>query len=108
MYRVGLEGILGFTKRGDTLFIEPRAPASWPSYTIEYRYGKSRYVITVQNEDGVTGSAVDVTVDGKVSKKGGIRLVDDGALHEVTVRRIQVEVLEETPPSPVDPPLPSG
>ena len=28
MYRVGLEGILGFSKRGDTLFIEPRAPAA--------------------------------------------------------------------------------
>jgi cyclic beta-1,2-glucan glucanotransferase len=42
MYRVGLEGILGFTKRGDTLFIEPRAPTSWPGYTIEYRYGGSR------------------------------------------------------------------
>jgi cyclic beta-1,2-glucan synthetase len=54
MYRVGLEGILGFTKRGDTLFIEPRAPASWPGYTIQYRYGKSQYVISVKNGHGAT------------------------------------------------------
>ncbi|HEX6434304.1 MAG TPA: glucoamylase family protein [Gemmatimonadales bacterium] len=91
MYRVGLEGILGFTKRGDTLFIEPRAPAAWPSYTIEYRYGNSRYVIVVQNEDGAMGSTVEVTVDGNVSEDGRIRLVDDGARHEVTVRRVRAE-----------------
>jgi cellobiose phosphorylase len=96
MYRVGLEGILGFTKRGDTLFVAPRAPASWPGYTIEYRYGRSRYVIVVQNENGVTGEAVEVTVDGNVSRDGGIPLVDDGARHEVAVRRIQAEVQEET------------
>ena len=28
MYRVGLEGILGLRKRGDTLFIEPRGPGA--------------------------------------------------------------------------------
>ncbi|HEY9519781.1 MAG TPA: hypothetical protein VIQ98_10975, partial [Gemmatimonadales bacterium] len=43
MYRVGLEAILGFTKRDDRLFIRSRAPISWPEYTIEYRYGKSVY-----------------------------------------------------------------
>jgi cyclic beta-1,2-glucan synthetase len=92
MYRVGLEGILGFTKRGDTLFIEPRTPASWPGYTIEYRYGKSRYLISVKNEDGTTGGAVEVTVDGNVSADGGIKLVNDGARHEVSVHRVGTAV----------------
>jgi cellobiose phosphorylase len=27
---VGLEAILGFTKRGDSLVIDPRVPAAWP------------------------------------------------------------------------------
>jgi cyclic beta-1,2-glucan glucanotransferase len=89
MYRVGLEGILGFTKRGDTLFIEPRAPSSWPEYTIEYRYGKTLYVIVVRNEDRSTGAAVEVTVDGNPLADGGIPLVDDGARHEVSVRRVE-------------------
>ncbi|MFL5401430.1 MAG: GH36-type glycosyl hydrolase domain-containing protein [Gemmatimonadales bacterium] len=87
MYRVGLEGILGLTKRGDTLFIEPRAPASWPGYSIEYRYGGSLYVISVKNEDGASG-AFEVTVDGNASADGGIRLVDDGERHEVDVHRV--------------------
>lgn len=88
MYRVGLEGILGFTKRGDRLFIEPRAPTAWPEYRIEYRYGKSIYQIVVRNEDRVSGEgAVEVTVDGNLSADGGIQLVDDGARHEASVHR---------------------
>jgi cyclic beta-1,2-glucan synthetase len=87
MYRVGLEGILGLRKRGDTLYIEPRAPAAWPEYTIEYRHGRSRYVIVVHQEDGAAPGAVHVTVDGVTAADGGIRLVDDGAEHAVEVRR---------------------
>src|SRR5207249_1689751 len=81
MYRVGLEGILGFRKRGDTLFIEPRAPAVWPEYTIEYRYGKSLYVIVVRNEGDMVRGLVEVTIDGRVSDGAGIPLVDDGERH---------------------------
>jgi cyclic beta-1,2-glucan synthetase len=92
MYRVGLEGILGLKKRGDTLFIEPRAPASWSGYTIEYRHGGSLYVIAVQNGDGATSEATEVTIDGRPSPDGGIRLVDDGERHEITIRRVTSEV----------------
>jgi cyclic beta-1,2-glucan synthetase len=87
MYRVGLEGILGLKKRGDTLFIEPRAPSSWSEYSIDYRYGKSLYAIVVRNENGAKGSAVEVMVDGRESADGSIALVDDGKLHQVEVRR---------------------
>jgi cyclic beta-1,2-glucan synthetase len=86
MYRVGLEGILGFTKRGDRLFIEPRAPASWPEYTIEYRYGRSVYVIIVRNEGGTERRPFEVTIDGQVSDGSGILLVDDGERHTVLVQ----------------------
>src|SRR4029453_13977653 len=84
-YRVGLEAILGFRKEGDTLVIEPRGPASWPEYTIEYRYGKSVYVIAVRAAGGK--GAVEVTVDGSPSEDGRIRLADDGRRHEATVSR---------------------
>jgi cyclic beta-1,2-glucan synthetase len=88
MYRVGLEGILGLRKRGDTLFIEPRVPTSWPGYTIEYRYGKSVYQIDVRNETGAAwrGAAVELTVDGRNANETGIPLVDDGERHHVVVQ----------------------
>jgi cyclic beta-1,2-glucan synthetase len=88
MYRVGLEGILGFKKRGDTLFIEPRAPASWPEYTIEYRYGKTLYAILVSNEGEAGWGTVQVTIDGQVLEGPGIPLVDDGERHAVVVRSV--------------------
>jgi cyclic beta-1,2-glucan synthetase len=86
MYRVGLEGILGFRKRGDTLFIEPAAPTSWREYTIEYRHGKSLYTIVVSNDGEGGRGPVEVAVDGQISSGGGITLVDDGERHTVLVR----------------------
>jgi cyclic beta-1,2-glucan synthetase len=85
MYRVGLEGILGFTKRGDRLFIEPRTPISWREYTIVYRYGKSVYEIVVRNEDGAAWERAEVALDGQPLNGAGIPLVDDGERHRVMV-----------------------
>ncbi|MGE5927149.1 MAG: GH36-type glycosyl hydrolase domain-containing protein, partial [Gemmatimonadota bacterium] len=62
MYRVGVEGILGLVKRGDALFVEPRAPAAWEEYTIDYRFGGTTYAITVRREPGL--ASVTTTVDG--------------------------------------------
>jgi cyclic beta-1,2-glucan synthetase len=53
LYRVGLESLLGFTKQGDTLRIQPCVPAGWREYRIEYRFGASTYAITVQDPAGV-------------------------------------------------------
>jgi cellobiose phosphorylase len=82
LYRVGLETILGFTKRGNTLCIEPRVPLAWKEYSIEYRFGTSVYAITVR-------SAADeeprITVDGQPAVNGEIALVDDGQRHDVVV-----------------------
>jgi cyclic beta-1,2-glucan synthetase len=85
MYRVGLEGILGFTRRGDTLLIEPRAPAAWREYSIEYRYGRSVYQVVVRAGD--EGEAAGVVVDGRALEGREIRLVDDGGRHVVSVTR---------------------
>ena len=68
-YRVGLEAILGFTKRGDSLHIAPCVPDHWPEFTIEYRFGSSLYVITVREHGG------GITIP----------LVDDGKRHEVVI-----------------------
>jgi cyclic beta-1,2-glucan synthetase len=80
MYRIGLEHILGFTKRGNTLRIDPRVPGSWSEYTIEYRHGGSVYAIKVV-QNGEPG----VTVDGRALDGNEIPLVDDGNRHEVVV-----------------------
>jgi cyclic beta-1,2-glucan synthetase len=85
MYRVGLEAILGFSKRGATLRIDPCVPAQWPEFTIEYRYGTSRYVIAVQSPGAIRSNGVLATLDGAALEDGVILLVDDGGRHEVVV-----------------------
>jgi cyclic beta-1,2-glucan synthetase len=83
MYRVGLEAILGFTKQGATLRIDPCVPTGWPEFTIEYRYGTSTYVITVQAPGALRKARVEL--DGRIVEGGVIPLVDDGLRHEVAL-----------------------
>jgi cellobiose phosphorylase len=81
MYRVGLEAILGFTKRGDNLEIRPRVPRAWPGFRVDYRFGRTDYDIEVRCDGGR-----EVTVDGLPRESGVIPLVDDGTRHTVRVR----------------------
>ena len=84
MYRIGLENILGFTKHGETLTVEPCVPASWREFSIEYRFGASVYLITVRRQH-TGGEVVGLTVDGVDRPDKAIPLVDDGARHAVLV-----------------------
>jgi cyclic beta-1,2-glucan synthetase len=85
-YRVGVEALLGFTKRGERLRIDPRVPASWGQFTIEYRYGASVYAITVEKPGRLGRAGVEVLVDGERVEGEEIPLVDDGTWRAVTVR----------------------
>ena len=86
MYRVGLEHILGFTREGDSLRIRPCVPASWPEYSISYRFGTSVYEITVHAPAAVAKRGGFVTVDGVAIGSDVISLVDDGQTYVVEVR----------------------
>jgi cyclic beta-1,2-glucan synthetase len=86
LYRVGLESILGFERRGNTLLIRPRVPAAWPEYSIEYRFGSSTYHITVHQPATTAQQGAAVVLDGVPLADAAIPLVDDGAVHEVVVR----------------------
>jgi cyclic beta-1,2-glucan synthetase len=85
LYRVGLEGILGFTKRGNSLTLTPRVPEGWPEFTVEYRFGGSTYRITVSQPGRIDVEGARVAVDGREQEWPVIQLVDDGASHEVEV-----------------------
>jgi cyclic beta-1,2-glucan synthetase len=84
MYRVGLEAILGFTKRGNTLEMDPCIPASWPGFSVSYRCGSSSYSITVRNPNGAERGVASTTLDG-TPLSGPVPLSDDGQSHEVIV-----------------------
>ena len=84
MYRIGLETILGFTKHGYSLTLEPSIPTAWRAFSIEYRVGGSVYAISVARNG--PGSEVNrVIVDGTDRSDRTIPLIDDGKRHEVSV-----------------------
>src|SRR5690349_6119778 len=84
LYRVGLETILGFTKHGDSLTLEPCIPSAWQEFSIEYRFGGALYAISVVRR-GRSGEVNRVLVDGTDRSDQAIPLVDDGKRHDVIV-----------------------
>ena len=86
MYRVGLEAILGFTRTGAELRINPCVPVAWPEYRIVYQFGSASYHITVHEPSLVRHRGAAVTIDGVAQSSGFISLVDDGMRHEVALR----------------------
>jgi cyclic beta-1,2-glucan synthetase len=85
MYRVALEGILGLERRGACFSIRPCIPSSWPGYTIDWRFGKSRYSIVVENPERRCGGVAGAELDGSPVDPQAIPLVDDGLAHRVRV-----------------------
>ena len=85
LYKVGLENIAGFSKKGDRLYIDPCIPHGWSRFEIVYHSGKATYNIEVRNPDGVSSGVVYISVDGRPCPEGFISLSDDGGDHRVEV-----------------------
>jgi cyclic beta-1,2-glucan synthetase len=86
MYRVALEAVLGFTKRGDRLRLDPRVPAAWPAFELEYRHGRAVYQVRVERPHAARAGSQAVVLDGRAVEGEWIQLVDDGARHTVLIR----------------------
>ena len=85
MYRAGVESILGLRRRGDTFVVDPCIPTAWPEYTISWRFGASRYEITVSNPAHRCRGVATATLDGASVDARAIPLRDDGGTHEVQI-----------------------
>jgi cyclic beta-1,2-glucan synthetase len=85
MYRLGIEGILGVTRVGKALNINPCIPSQWWGFKIDYRFGTSHYRISVENPDGINQGIRQVLLDGNSITGSLIPLVEDGQPHEVRV-----------------------
>jgi cyclic beta-1,2-glucan synthetase len=83
LYRFGLESILGMTRRGTVLSLDPCIPTSWPGFATTLRLGGSRYEITVTNPDRLSRGIMRATLDGKTVDPSAIPFVDDGAIHQI-------------------------
>ena len=89
LYRAGLESILGLTRRGASFSIAPCVPAAWSHFRIDWRFGGSTYHISVDTSNRRLGGSPLATLDGAAVDSTAIPLVDDGQVHEVTVRYVR-------------------
>jgi cyclic beta-1,2-glucan synthetase len=76
--------------RGTSIRLDPCIPRAWPGYSLELRYHSARYVIVVENPQGVSRGVVSAELDGRsldgIGEDGAvIPLADDGATHHVRV-----------------------
>jgi cyclic beta-1,2-glucan synthetase len=89
MYRSAVEGILGIHLRAGTLVVDPCIPRAWAGFEFTYKFGSSRYRITVKNPRGVSRGITQASLDGKNLSGAAceINLVDDGRYHygEITL-----------------------
>jgi cyclic beta-1,2-glucan synthetase len=70
---------------GRFLEVDPCIPKSWPGFSATFRYGTSRFEISVENPRGVNRGVARVAVDGVDMPDLRVALMDDGAVHRVTV-----------------------
>lgn len=93
MYQAGVEWILGLRRRGKRLYISPCIPCEWPEFSVSYRFGSARYLITVKNPSRKSGGAGALQIDGREvaltkqdAKEGPyVELHDDGQVHHVVL-----------------------
>ncbi len=84
-HQLGLTGILGFQKVGNTLRIDPVIPPEWDGFEILYRFGEGKYHIRVTNPEHVSGGVRAVKMDEIELANGIIPLIDDGREHTIEV-----------------------
>ena len=93
MYQAGLEWILGLRRQGERLYIQPCIPAEWPGFQVSYRYGSSRYLISVHNSAHKSGG-IEFIIDGQAKDLAAqaegeapcVELRDDGQVHQVVLK----------------------
>ncbi len=84
-YRVWIEEVLGFRRRGNTFTINPVIPKDWKGFRLQYRYQNTDYRIAVDNPDHCSHGVTFMEVDGIAVADKMVTLRDDTLPHEVHV-----------------------
>ncbi|HEX3073181.1 MAG TPA: hypothetical protein VHP30_06170 [Ignavibacteriales bacterium] len=65
MYRIAFDYILGARPEYDGLMVDPAIPSDWKSFKVERAFRGTKYIIEVENPDGVDYGVKEIYVDGK-------------------------------------------
>ena len=65
MYRAGIEGLLGLTRQGPDLVLNPCFPKAWPALKATVTMGEMRLSITIRNESGAGNGIQSAVLDDR-------------------------------------------
>lgn len=87
MQRAGIEGLVGLTRRGADLLLDPCIPRAWPGLTVRVALGDARFVLTILNPGGHGRGIQSARIDGAAVTlgPGPLRLPLAGHLQQVAV-----------------------
>lgn len=86
MYRVAYDHILGLRPDYEGLVVDPVVPADWRGFRVERVFRGARYVVEVENPDGVERGVAAVVVDGRPNAGNVVAPRPAGAVCRVAVR----------------------
>jgi cyclic beta-1,2-glucan synthetase len=85
MYQAAIQALLGLERHGATMSVNPCIPTVWPSYSIDWRIGRTRYRFMVTNPAHLSRGVASAELDGIAVDPRAIPIQDDGAVHEVRI-----------------------
>ena len=87
MYRAGIEGLLGLSRAGSMLRLNPCFPKDWPEMTATVALGEAQFRITVLNPDRVGHGVRSGKLDGAplVAGPSGVTLPVTDGIHVLTI-----------------------
>ncbi len=86
LWRVALEDVLGVSRQGSELRVNPCIPRGWDGFEVEIQVGELRVELRVRNPEGVSRGVASCRVDGVETDPSAIPLAGAGILRvEVTL-----------------------
>ncbi|MFH1195129.1 MAG: glycosyl transferase family 36 [bacterium] len=64
MYRISFDYILGVRPTYNGLLVDPAIPSEWKSFKVERVFRGTKYIIEVENPDGVEHGVKNILIDG--------------------------------------------
>jgi cyclic beta-1,2-glucan synthetase len=84
LYRAAVEAILGISKRGTTITVNPVLPPEWNGFTATLRLGQGTYRIVVEREPGIAEPAMEF--NGRKLERAAFQLMPEGGTFEVRLK----------------------
>jgi cyclic beta-1,2-glucan synthetase len=87
MYRAGIEGLLGLTRAGTNLHLNPCLPKTWPELAATITLGAARYTITIRNPDSMGNGIRTADMNGTTltPNKDGLTVPLQDGNHHLTL-----------------------